>query len=99
VITITNFQYSPADLAVKPGTTVTVVNHDADAHSVTSQSTANAFTPGAVAGIHFDTGSFHTTATFSLPATALPGTVIPYFCTVHGTMAGMGTGRITIVPP
>jgi plastocyanin len=96
-ITISSYAYSPSNLSVKAGTTVTVVNQDSVAHTLTSQSTASSYQPGAVNGVQFDTGSFTGTTTFTIPAAAPTGTVIPYYCTVHGRM--MGTGQITIASP
>lgn len=96
-IAVTNFQYSPANLSVAPGTTVTVTNSDSMQHSVTSQSVTNAFTFGAVNGVQFDTGAFTTSATFTIPSTATAGTVIPYYCTVH--LQTMGQGQITVTAP
>src|SRR2546429_8492381 len=37
-VSIKNFAFSPATITVKPDTTVTWVNHDEDAHTVTFQS-------------------------------------------------------------
>jgi hypothetical protein len=50
-----------------------------------------------VNGIDFDTGSFRGTTNFTISSSATPGTVIPYYCTVHGTM--MGRGTITVTSP
>lgn len=95
-ITIANFQYSPSNLSVKPGATVTVVNNvDMMLHSVTSQNAMSSFDAGAVAGVSFDTGGFEGTASFIIPSSAVVGTVIPYFCTQH-TLT-MGQGQITVV--
>lgn len=95
-ISISGNAFAPLNLAVPPGATVTVVNRDGMAHSVTSEATAGAFTPGAVAGVSFDTGAFTGTATFAIPGDAAQGTVVPYYCTTHlGTMA-TPTGTITI---
>jgi hypothetical protein len=83
---------------VPPGATVTVVNVDATTHSVTSESTAGAYTKGAVNGVQFDTGAFVGTTSFTLPANAPTGTVIPFFCTVHLTTMIPPNGSITIDP-
>ena len=84
-----------ANLTVAPGTTVTVVNKDSTGHTVTSESAADAFTPGSVGGVQFDTGVFTGTRTFVIPASAANGTVVPYYCQVHkGMMANRG--QITI---
>lgn len=96
-ITISGYAYSPSNLSVKAGTTVTVINQDSVAHTLTSQSTASSFQPGTVNGVQFDTGSFTGTTTLTIPPNAPAGTVIPYYCTVHGSM--MGTGQITIASP
>lgn len=99
VITISNLAYSPLSLAVPPGATVTVVNNDGMPHSLTSESAPGRFTPGAVGGIQFDTGQFSSgQRTFTIPAGAAAGTVVPFYCTVH--LAGMATpnGSITVDP-
>jgi plastocyanin len=96
-IAISNFQYVPASMSVKPGTTISVTNTDSMQHSVTSESATGAFTPGMVNGVQFDTGAFTSNASFTIPSTATVGTVIPYYCTVH--LATMGQGQITIIAP
>ncbi len=93
-ITIKNLAFSPSELSVPPGQTVTVVNQDAMPHSVTSEATQGAFTLGSVGGVQFDTGAFTGQATFTIPANAANGTSIPYFCTVH--KSGMATPNATI---
>jgi len=93
-ITIKNLSYSPAELDVPPGATVTVVNQDAMQHSVTSEATPGSFTPAAVAGVQFDTGLFTGQMQFTIPAGATNGTVIPYFCTLHKGL--MNTPNATI---
>jgi plastocyanin len=94
-INVSNFQYNPANLSVAPGPPTNVTNQDGMQHSVTSESLTNAFTPGAVNGVQFDTGAFSTSGTFTIPSTATVGTVIPYYCTVHLQM--MGQGQVTVV--
>ena len=96
-INISNFTYSPADLTVPPGATVTVVNMDPTAHSVTSESAVGQFTKGSVNGVSFDTGPIPAggTSSFTIPASAPNGTVVPYFCTVH-VQAMTNTGQITV---
>jgi plastocyanin len=97
-ITISNLAFSPLDLHVPAGATVTVVNRDAMLHSVTSEASANAFTRGSVGGIAFDTGQFAGTRTFSIPANAASGTVVPYYCTAHLGAMATPNGTITIDP-
>jgi plastocyanin len=55
-ISIQNLTFSPADMSVAAGTTITIVNNDSMAHTVTSEAADNDFTPGAVAGVSFDSG-------------------------------------------
>ena len=87
-IAIRGMAFSPIPLAAPPGATVTVVNQDAMDHSVTSEAASGTFTPGAVGGVQFDTGPFTGQHTFVIPADAVDGTVVPYYCTVHkGAMA------------
>jgi plastocyanin len=95
-ITISNMSFSPLDLHVPPGGTVTVINKDTLVHSVTSQSAANAFTPGGVSGVSFDTGEFVGQKTFTIPATAAEKTVIPYYCTSHKQLMVPPNGTITV---
>jgi plastocyanin len=98
VITIAGLRFSPVNLAVPPGTTVTVINDDSMLHSVTSEATAGSFTKGSVAGVSFDTGEFTGQRTFTIPATATAGTVIPYYCVVHTSTMATPNGTITIDP-
>ena len=94
-ITIQNFAFSPSNLDVPPGATVTVVNHDTAPHSVTSESAMGNFTPGGVNGISFDTGTFTAgTRTFTIASSAPLGTVVPYYCAVH--LSNMPQGTVTI---
>jgi plastocyanin len=95
-IRISGMAFSPLDLAAPPGATVTVLNADAMQHSVTSEERENAFTPGAVDGVRFDTGPFTGTASFVLPANAPEGLVIPYYCKVHTSTMATPNGTITI---
>jgi plastocyanin len=95
-ITISGSQFSPLNLHVPPGGTVTVENNDGMSHSVTSEAAPDAFVVGSVAGVSFDTGQFLGRRSFSVPASAPNGTAIPYFCTTHmGTMVTRN-GTITV---
>ncbi len=95
-ITISNMSFSPLNLPVPPGATVTVVNHDPVPHTVTSETTAGAFTPGAVGGVSFDTGEFTGQKSFTIPTNAAEGTVIPYYCKVHTSTMSTPNGTLTI---
>ena len=78
-IAISKFLYSPVNLQVKPGATVTVHNQDPVAHTVTSES-ASAFDSGTING--------NATGTFVAPTT--PGTY-RYICIFHSQMHGILT--------
>jgi plastocyanin len=95
-INIQNFAYSPGNVTVAPGATVTVMNMDSVAHTATSQSATGNFTRGAVNGVQFDTGTINPGASgsFTIPASAPSGTVVPYYCAIH--LQGMGQGTVTI---
>lgn len=69
-ITIKDFQYDPADLAVKVGQTVTVTNNDVTPHTVTAKD--GSFNADVPAG---------GTATLTVPAAGS----FPYHCTYHAS--------------
>jgi len=92
---IQNLAFSPLDLTVAAGATVTVMNMDTVQHSVTSETAKDSFQPGGVNGVSFDTQTFGTgTKTFTITASATSGTVVPYYCRVH--TSSMTQGTITI---
>ncbi len=92
-ITIQNFNFNPLNMTVAAGTTVTVTNADTVPHTVTSEAAAGNFTPGAVAGVSFDTGRIQpgASASFTIPSGAPSGTMIPYYCAVHTSAMPQGT--------
>lgn len=97
VLRIQNMAYSPENLTVPPGATIEVENDDNVPHSVTSESAPGTYTPGAVSGVSFDTGIFTGKASFSIPANAPDGTVVPYYCRVHtSTMVDPTKVQITV---
>lgn len=77
VVHIKGFKFVPAALTVKAGTTVTFVNDDDDAHTVTS--VAKAFDSGGLDTRDRWTYTFKTTGTFN------------YLCAVHPYMKGVVT--------
>lgn len=81
-IVINKFLYSPVNLKVKPGATVTVMNQDPVAHTVTAQSGAG--------GIAFDSGTINANASGTFTAPTTPGTY-PYICIFHAQMHGILT--------
>ncbi|MFE9423705.1 cupredoxin domain-containing protein [Kitasatospora sp. NPDC006697] len=72
-ITIKDFQFQPATLTVHPGQSVTVVNEDPTAHTVSADDKS------------FDTKAIEggASATFTAPST--PGSH-PYICSIHQYM-------------
>jgi plastocyanin len=76
-VTILNFAFGPQSVTVKPGTTVHWTNHDAEAHTVTSNTGA------------FGSPVLQPGASYSFTFTK-PGTY-HYHCTIHPFMTGMVT--------
>ena len=97
LITISEMSFMPARLQVPPGATVIVRNLDSTAHSVTSETAMNAFRPGTMAGVSFDTGPFMGEMSFTISPAAVTGIVVPYFSTVDTSMMATPNGEIEIV--
>ena len=97
-ITISGFAFSPDSMTVDAGTMITVKNGDGTPHTVTSESADSAFTPGAVNGVSFDTGSISAggSATFTIPTSAPSGMTIPYYCSIHRSGMATPNGHITV---
>jgi plastocyanin len=79
-VTISNFMFSPMDLSVAPGATVSVTNKDSATHTLTAT------------GGQFNTGNItqNQTKTFTAPTKA--GTY-HYICNIHQYMMGTITVR------
>ncbi|MGW3151511.1 cupredoxin domain-containing protein [Streptomyces sp. NPDC001177] len=75
-IMIESFAFSPANLHVRPGTKITVVNRDSASHTVTATGDKT-----------FDTGSIAGDATATFTAPSAPGSY-SYICTFHPNMKG-----------
>ena len=73
-ITIDNFTFTPAELTITPGTTVTWVNHDDIPHTVVETHRS------------FKSKTLDTDESFSMTFTA-PGS-FAYFCSLHPHMTG-----------
>ncbi|QSQ20809.1 hypothetical protein JY651_37115 [Pyxidicoccus parkwayensis] len=96
-VTIYDWHYSPTHIRVKPGQTVSVLNLDTAPHSATSSSHPGRFVPGESDGIFFDTGPFlGEERSFTIPVDAVPGSTVPYFCTVHHDWEH-GVGRLLVI--
>jgi plastocyanin len=74
-ITIENFQYAPDPIGVEAGTTVTVTNHDATAHTLTADDG------------DFDTGDLARDESVRIVLDS-PGRYT-YHCTLHRSMRGV----------
>ena len=74
-VEIDNFAFKPRELAVKPGTTVTWVNHDDVPHTAT----ANGKSPA------FNSRTLDTDEKYSF--TFKESGTYPYFCKIHPHMA------------
>jgi plastocyanin len=98
VLVISNYRFSPERLPVVPGSAVLVRNEDHVAHTVTSAAAPGALEFGAVNGVAFDTPPFLGDSTISIPAEAPVGTIVPYFCRMHGA-AMLNRGELEIVAP
>jgi plastocyanin len=93
-VLIQGMAFMPNTLTVAPGATVTVHNVDTTPHTMTSESTAGSLVPGGVAGVSFNTDIIPAggSASFTIPANAPHGTMVPFYCIVHGAaMQGMLT--------
>jgi plastocyanin len=77
-VTIANMSYSPADITVKKGTSVTWTNNDSIAHTVTADSN-NAFDSGNLGPGKTFSFTFNNVGTFA------------YHCTYHSDMHGKVT--------
>jgi plastocyanin len=84
-VTVKQFQFMPAELVVKAGTTVTWTNQDQILHTATSGAM-----PGRADG-HFDGPMDGPGNSFSFTFDE-PGTY-PYFCSRHNSMVGKITVR------
>ncbi|MGX1852447.1 cupredoxin domain-containing protein [Streptomyces sp. NPDC055299] len=80
-LTVKDFTFRPAALSVRPGGTVTVVNQDSTAHTVT-----------AIGAKAFDTGSIRPGRTVTFTAPAKTGSY-HFRCTIHPYMKGTLTVR------
>jgi plastocyanin len=100
LLRIRNYTFDPQHLTVTPGATIVVVNDDPFDHTVTSEAAPGSFAPGAVNGVSFDTGPFQGARQIDIPADAPVGTVVPYFCEMHGAaMTDAPDITIAAAPP
>jgi plastocyanin len=80
-ISISNFMFSPMNMTVQPGATISVTNKDSATHTLTASG------PGG-----FNTGNISHNQTKTFRAPMKPGTY-QYICNIHQYM--MGTIRVS----
>jgi plastocyanin len=87
-------RFANPDMVVQAGATITVQNQDTLPHTVTSEAAPNAFQPSGA----FDTGVIAGggSATFTIPASAVSGTVLYYYCAIHTALMSPPNGMITV---
>ena len=96
ILSIADFDYTPNNLQVEPGERVRVRNLDTAAHSATSSPSSADLVPGSVENVGFDTGEFVMgEREFTLPADAVPGTIVTFYCTVHRDYRH-GVGKLVV---
>ena len=78
-VAIQNFAFSPADITVKKGTTVTWTNKDSTTHTVTETDSQTGPDSGDVASVKSYSFTFDTAGTFH------------YHCSIHTEMVGTVT--------
>ncbi len=74
-ISIRNFAFAPVDITVQAGATITVMNEDSTAHTLTASDKS------------FDTGTIDAGKSSTFKAPAKSGSY-PYACTIHPFMHG-----------
>lgn len=89
-VKMTGFQFSPKDLTVSVGDTVTWVNQDSTFHDTTSG-------VGRVPSGVWKSPLLGNGSTFSFTFNVVPGTY-PYYCTPHVFAFNM-VGSVTVLPP
>lgn len=92
------FMFSPTVAFSIPGGSVIVQNNTATAHTFTSEAAQNAYTPGTFGNVSFDQAvAAGAKVTIPIPANALVGSNVWFYCKVHTTM--MNQGYVQIVAP
>jgi len=92
IVRITNLAFKPAEITVRPGTTVRWVNDDPFAHDVTSGNVVSGRSARQVAKSRHPDGRFHSGGYGegnSFEQTFDEAGSYPYFCTIHPIMTGV----------
>lgn len=97
VVQIINYTFFPQRITATPGSAVLFLNLDGVEHAVATEAAPGSYVPDTVNGVFFMTPPFGASMPVSIPATATPGTVIPYFCWMHP--GASPDGEIDIVAP
>ncbi len=93
-VTISGNTFWPTVISVPPGGTVAIHNQDPYAHTFTSEAAQNNYTPGGAGNVSFDTGSFTGTTSVTIPANAVVGTNVWFYCKIHTTAMNQGYVRV-----
>ena len=93
-ITLSDMSFNPTELSALPGETIVVVNDDDVSHTVTSESSPNAFDNSG----DFDTGSIPPgeTVSFEIPVDASLGDIFYFYCDIHEGIMDTPNGQITV---
>ncbi|HEX5037623.1 MAG TPA: plastocyanin/azurin family copper-binding protein [bacterium] len=96
-IAVNGFTFAPATLSAKPGEVIKVVNNDTTTHTVTSESAPNAFDDNG----DFDTNDLNggQEGSIAIPADAVVGGDLFYYCDVHKSDMDTPNGTIHVVAP
>jgi plastocyanin len=91
------YQVTPSAITVPPGQTVLFLNlDDTQDHLLASEATAGTRVRGGVNGVSFELPLDPAGAMpWTVPASAPPGTVLPWFCEYHPTLE---SGTLTVGP-
>lgn len=96
-IAVNGFTFAPVTLSAKPGEVIKVVNNDTTTHTVTSESAPNAFDDNG----DFDTNDLNggQEGSITIPADAVVGNDLFYYCDVHKSDMDTPNGTIHVVAP
>ncbi len=98
VVQIVDYTFVPPRITVAPGSAVLFLNLDGFQHAIATEAAAGSHVTAAAGGVSFETPPFTGSMTVTVPATAAPGTVIPFFCWLHPG-ASVGDGEIVVAAP
>ncbi len=98
-VRILSYAFSPQRVTATPGSSVLVLNLDPFEHDVTSEAAPSDSGPaGSAGGIEFASPPFTSSWVIQVPSTAVPGTIVYYYCRLHAA-ANPNHGEIEVVAP